>query len=451
MVIRYSQTRNSAMKRICSLIIFALLTVGLSAQDGRLWTLHDCIAHALENNISLKQQEIQVKQQEIQLNTSRNSRLPGVSASASENFSFGRGLTADNTYSNTNTTSTGVSLGASVPVFQGLRINNSIKHDELNLKAVTADFQKAREDVSVAVAQAYVQILYNMELLDVARNQVSIDSLQVERLSAMELSGKASKVQVAQQKAALGQSRLSETQAANSLRLSLLDLSQLLELPNPEGFSIVRPSVSVDGLLLSNPEDIYAQAVACKPSIQAEQFRLDATEYSIRNAKGARLPSLMASGGLGTNYYTMSSHSSDPFADQIKNNFSQYLGLSLSIPIFSGFQTRNQIRSAELSRTNQMLQLENSKKSLYKEIQQAYYNAVSAHEKFRSSLDADASAKESYELVLAKYENGKANITEFNEARDSFLESESNLARARYEFLFSAKLLDFYRGQKLIF
>ncbi len=437
------------MKRIYSLIALGLVTVGLSAQSVRPWTLQDCIAHALENNISLKQQEIQVRQQEIQLNTSRNSRLPDVSASASENFSFGRGLTADNTYSNTNTTSTGLSLGTSVPVFQGLRINNTIKYNELNLKAVTADLQKAREDVSVAVAQAYVQILYNMELLDVARSQVSIDSLQVERLSAMESSGKASKVQVAQQKAALGQSRLSETQAVNSLRLSLLDLSQLLELPSPEGFSVARPSVSVDGLLLSDPEDIYTQAVACKPSIQAEQFRLDAAEYSIKNAKGVRLPSLMASGGIGTNYYTMSSHSSDPFADQIKNNFSQYLGLSLSIPIFSGFQTRNQIRSAELSRTNQALQLENSKKSLYKEIQQAYYNAVAAREKFRSSLDASAGAKESYELVLAKYENGKANITEFNEARDSFLESQSNLARARYEFLFSARLLDFYRGKRL--
>ncbi len=439
------------MKRIYSLITLGLVTVGLPAQSDTPWTLQDCIAHALENNISLKQQEIQVKQQEIQLNTSRNSRLPEVSASASENFSFGRGLTSDNTYSNTNTTSTGLSLGTSVPVFQGLRINNSIKYNELNLKAVTADFQKAQEDVSVAVAQAYVQILYNMELLDAARSQVGIDSLQVVRLSAMEASGKASKVQVAQQKAALGQSRLSETQAANSLRLSLLDLSQLLELPDPEGFSIVRPLVPVESLLLGNPEEIYAQAVSCKPSIQAEQFRLDAAEYSIKNAKGVRLPSLMASGGLGTNYYTMSSHSSNPFADQIKNNFSQYLGLSLSIPIFSGFQTRNQIRSAELSRTNQMLQLENSKKSLYKEIQQAYYNAVAAQEKFRSSLDADASAKESYELVLAKYENGKANITEFNEARDSFLESESNLSRARYEFLFSAKLLDFYRGQKLTF
>ena len=142
------------MKRIYSLIALGLVTVGLSAQGGRPWTLQDCIEHALENNISLKQQEIQVMQQEIQLNTSRNSRLPDVSASASENFSFGRGLTADNTYSNTNTTSTGLSLGASVPVFQGLRINSSIKYNELNLKAVTADFQKAREDVRVAVAQA---------------------------------------------------------------------------------------------------------------------------------------------------------------------------------------------------------------------------------------------------------------------------------------------------------
>ena len=439
------------MKKAYSLMALALVAVSLSAQERAPWTLQECIARALENNISLKRQEIQVRQQEIQLNTSKNSRLPQVSGSASENFSFGRGLTADNTYSNTNTTSTGISLGASVPLFQGLRINNSIKQNELSLKALTADFQKAREDVSVAVAQAYVQILYNLELADVARSQVSIDSLQVERLSAMETSGKASKVQVAQQKAALGQSRLSLTQALNSLHLAVLDLTQLLELSDPEGFSVVRPEVPVDGLLLGNPEDIYAQAVAGKPSVQAEMFRLDATEYSIKLAKGMRLPSLMASGGIGTNYYTMSSHSSDPFADQIKNNLSQYLGLSLSVPIFTGFQTRNQIRSAELLRKDQALQLENTKKSLYKEIQQAYYNAVAAREKFRSSLAAESSAKESYELVLAKYENGKANITEFNEARDAYLQSESNLSSARYEYLFSAKLLDFYRGKELTF
>ena len=439
------------MKRYFLLITVFLAGAAFGQNHSGPWTLAECIRRAQDNNITLKQQDLQVKQQEIQLETTKGSRLPQVSGSTSENFSFGRGLTADNTYSNTNTTSTGISLGTAVPVFQGFRIRNSIKEGELNLQATTAELEKAREDMSVSVAQAYVQILYNMELLDVALNQVGIDSLQVERLSAMLENGKASPAQLAQQKAALGQSRLSATQARNNLNLSLLDLSQLLELPNPEGFSIVRPSVPIDGILLGNPEDIYAEAVENKPAIKAAMFRLDASDFTIKGAKGAFLPSISANGGLGTNYYTMSSAPSATFMEQVKHNFSQYLGISLSVPIFSGFQNRNQVRLAELSRTNQMLQLENTKKTLYKEIQQAYYNAVAAADRYRSSEDAKESARESFELMKAKYENGKSNITEFNEARDSWLEAESNLVRSRYEYLYSAKLLDFYRGRPLEF
>ncbi len=439
------------MKRYFLLITVFLAGAVFGQNHNGPWTLAECIRHAQENNISLQQRGLQVKQQEIQLDNSKGSRLPQVSGSVSENFSFGRGLTADNTYSNTNTTSSGISLGTAVPIFQGLRISNSIKEGELNLKAATEDLEKAKEDMSVSVAQAYVQILYNMELLDVALNQVVIDSLQVERLTAMLESGKASTAQLAQQKAALGQSRLSATQARNNLNLSLLDLSQLLELPNPEGFSIVKPIVPIDGILLGNPEDIYAEAVENRPSVKAEMFRLDATEFSIKGAKGAFLPSISANGGIGSNYYTMSAAPSAAFMEQIKNNFSQYLGISLSVPIFSGFQNRNQVRMAELSRTNQMLQLENTKKTLYKEIQQAYYNAVAAADRYRSSTDAQASAQESFALVQAKYENGKANITEFNESRDNWLKAESDLLRSRYEYLYSAKLLDFYRGRPLEF
>ena len=437
------------MKNFLTMAAALVLTGTAATAQGKAWTLQECIGYALEHNINLQQQDLQVTQRELELSTAKGSRLPQVSASTSENFSFGRGLTADNTYSNTNTTSTGLNIGASVPVFQGMRISNSIKQDELNLKAATADLEKAKDQISVNVAQAYVNILYDMEILDVALNQVRIDSLQHERLSVMAQNGKASQAQVAQQKAALGQSRLSATQARNNLNLAVLDLSQLLELPNPEGFSIVRPNGLIDVILLGNPEDIFAQAVAVKPSISAEQFRLDATEYTIKNAKAAFLPSISASGGIGTNYYTMSSARSNSFFEQMKNNFSQFLGLSLSVPIFTGFQTRNQVKAAQLNRTYQALQLENARKSLYKEIQQAYYNAVAAQEKYRSSIDARESAKESYDLVMAKYENGKANITEFNEARDNFLESESNLVRSRYEYLFSAKLLDFYSGKEL--
>ena len=439
------------MKRYFLLITVFFAGAVFGQNHSGPWTLEECIRHARENNITLQQQELQVRQREIQLDNAKGSRLPQVNGSASENFSFGRGLTADNTYSNTNTTSTGFSLGTAVPVFQGSRIRNNIKESELDLKAATADLEKAREDMSVAVAQAYVQILYNMELLDVALNQVGIDSLQVERLSAMLENGKASPSQLAQQKAALGQSKLSATQARNNLNLSLLDLSQLLELHDPEGFSVVRPAVPIDGILLGDPDEIYSEAIENKPSVKAEMFRLDATEFTIKSAKGAFLPSVSANGGIGTNYYTMSSAPSAAFMEQIKHNFSQYLGLSLSVPIFTGFQTRNQVRSAELSRLNQTLQLENTKKTLYKEIQQAYYNAVAASEKYRSSVDAQSSALESFDLMKAKYENGKANITEFNEARDSWLKAESDLVRSRYEYLYSAKLLDFYRGRPLEF
>jgi outer membrane protein len=441
--------------RNISYLLMALLgsAIAASAQESPehtgQWSLEECIQYAIDHNITVKQQDLHRQSQEIELNTARNSRLPDLNGSVSENFSFGRGLTSENTYSNNNTTSTGFSLGSSVPVFQGLRIRNTIKESELNLQAATEDLERAKDDIRVQVAQAYVQILYNMELLDVALNQVSIDSMQVERLSEMLNNGKASAAELAQQKATLGQSRLSATQARNDLNISLLDLSQLLELHNPEGFTIVRPEAEIDDIMLTDPDEIYADAITAKPVVRAEEFRLKAYEWTIKNAKTGYMPTLSLSGGIGTNYYTLSGVDNDSFADQMKHNFSQYIGLSLSVPLFNKFQTRNQVRTAQLSKINQELQLESVKKSLYKEIQQAYYNAVAAQEQYRSSTDAEASAKESYDQMLAKYENGLANITEFNEARDNYLSAESTLVRSRYQYLYSARLLDFYRGHEL--
>jgi len=436
------------MKKI--LFIFLALA-GPLAQASNPWTLRQCIDYALENNLTIKQTTLSVRQSEVELNSAENSRLPGVSASASQNFSFGRGLTADNTYDNSNTTSTGFNLGADVPVFQGFQIKHNIALQKLNLAAATADLEKAKDDIRVAVAQSYVQILYNMEILDVAEAQIEIDSMQVERLKMMFDNGKASMAEVAQQEASLAQSRLQKTQAANNLKLSLLDLSQLLELDSPEGFSVARPSADIRPGLLPSPEDIYADAVGHKPSVLAEEKRLDVASTRIDMAKGQRLPSISLSGGMGTNYYTSSRYASSSFADQMKNNFSQFLGLSMSIPIFSRFSTRNNIRVAELSYDAQTLALENVKKALYKEIQQAYYNASGSQEKFSSSEAVVASSREAFNLVSAKYENGKANITEFNEAKNNLMKAESDRVQARYELLYQSAILDFYRGRTLDF
>ena len=434
-------------------ILFLLSAICLSSAAAQPWTLRECCDYAVSHNISIRQQENQCRQQEIQLSNARNSRLPDLSGSVSQNFSFGRGLTADNTYSNTNTSSTSFSLGTSVPLFTGFQIPNQIKMNQLNLEAATAELEKAKNDIRMQVAQAYVQILYNMEIAEVARRQVSIDSMQVARIKALVNNGKASGSQLSQQKATLANSQLAVTQAENNLALSLLTLSQLLELPTADGFSIAKPDISglsgIAGVSSDTPDAVYAEALGLKPEIVAQQLRLRATDHNIKIARAGYMPTLSLSGGLGSNYYTTSKFDSDPFSTQLKNNFSQYIGLSLNVPIFNRFQTRNSIRTAKIQQENQQLQLDNAKKTLYKEIQQVCQSATAAKAKYESSTVAMQSSKDAFELMQAKYENGKANMTEFNESKNNYLKSESDLVQARYELLYQQALIQFYRGREL--
>ena len=434
-------------------LLFLLSAICLSNAAAQPWTLRECCDYAVSHNISIRQQENQCRQQEIQLSNARNSRLPDLSGSVSQNFSFGRGLTADNTYSNTNTSSTSFSLGTSVPLFTGFQIPNQIKMNQLNLEAATAELEKAKNDIRMQVAQAYVQILYNMEIAEVARRQVSIDSMQVARIKALVNNGKASGSQLSQQKATLANSQLAVTQAENNLALSLLTLSQLLELPTADGFSIAKPDISglsgIAGVSSDTPDAVYAEALGLKPEIVAQQLRLRATDHNIKIARAGYMPTLSLSGGLGSNYYTTSKFDSDPFSTQLKNNFSQYIGLSLNVPIFNRFQTRNSIRTAKIQQENQQLQLDNAKKTLYKEIQQVCQSATAAKAKYESSTVAMQSSKDAFELMQAKYENGKANMTEFNESKNNYLKSESDLVQARYELLYQQALIQFYRGREL--
>ena len=443
------------MYRIIFTLSFILASLAASAQQSGGWTLRQCIDYALENNITVKQQDVTRRQNEVQLSTAKNSRLPDLNASASQNWSFGRGLTSENTYSNRNTSSTSLSLGTTVPLFTGFRIPRTIELNKLNLEAATADLGKARDDISVQVAQAYVQILYNIELRDVAQRQIDIDSMQMERLREMYRTGKASGVEVAQQEATLAQSRLTLTQADNDYRISLLTLAQLLELPSPEGFTIVRPDIAAltvdEAATLPLPDEIFQEAIAFKPEVKAETLRLKSTEMSIKIAQSALWPTLSLSAGLGSNYYKTNGFDTESFGRQMRNNFSQYIGLSLNIPIFNRFETRNSIRSARLDRESQQLRLDDVKKTLYKEIQQAYYNAVAARAQYASSTEATASNKAAFDLMSAKYEYGKANITEFNESKNNWLKAESDLARAKYEYMYDTSLLDFYRGRPLDF
>ena len=435
--------------------IVLLLLFICTPSFAKQWTLPECINYAIEHNISLKQRENTRRQNEVNLNTAKNSRLPDLNAGISESLGFGRSLGMDNTYSKNNTSNTSFQISTSVPLLTGNRIPNTIKLNQLNLEASTADLEKARNDIRTQIAQQYIQIVYDTEILAVAKRQIGIDSLQLYRLQEMERNGKATLTEVLQQKSTMEQSRLTATQAENTYRLDLLALSQLLELPSPEGFSIVIPTLpsNSSSLINVNPEIIYQEAIAVKPEVQAEQLRLKASDANILIAKSAKYPTLSFNAGLGTNYYKTlnGNYKQDSFGSQIKNNFSQSLGLQLNVPIFNRYATRNSIKSASIDKENQQLVLDNVKKTLYKEIQQVYYNTIAAEAKYKSSLQAEVTSKDAFNLTQSKYENGKATITEFNESKNNMMKAESDLVQARYQLIYQKALIDFYRGKELRF
>ena len=433
------------MKAITLTLATLALAATVHAEQG--WTLDQCIDYALENNIQIRQSDISAQNRDVELNSARSNRLPGVSASASQSWSFGRSLTIDNTYANTNTASTSFSIGTDMTLFAGGRISGNIHNAQLGLEAAKCDLERMQDDVRVEVAQAFIQIVYNRSILEVARNQVTIDSMQVERLTELAAIGKASSAEVSSQKATLAQSQLSVTQAQNNLSMSILTLTQLLELPSPEGFDVIQPDAdAIEFSIPDSPEDIYAQALNIKPAIKGEEIRLKQADNSIDIAKGGYYPTLSLSAGAGTGYYTSSNRNADNFGSQMKNNFGPHVGLNLSIPIFSRNSNRNNVRSAQLSRMNQEMQLDNVKKQLYKEIQQAYYNAVASKSRYESSQEVAVSAQESFELVQAKYEGGKASITEFNESKNRLVTAQADVIKYRYEYLFNTALLEFYRN-----
>lgn len=430
------------------LILTGLSTYAAQAQEG--WTLRQCIDYAIEHNISVQQTANSAEQNKVDVNTAKWARLPNLSGSASQNWSWGRTTSpVDNTYNDINSGSSSFSLGTNIPLFTGLELPNQYELTKLNLKAAIEDLNKAKEDLAINVTSAYLQVLFNLELSKVAQSQVGLSKEQLNRITRLHEVGKASPAEVAEAKARVAQDEMSAVQADNNYRLALLDLSQLLELPTPENFALAAPDTELEFSPLTSPDDIYNQAMLYKPGIKAAQYRLEGSEKNIRIAKSSYYPQLSFSAGLGTNFYTVNGSAGSSFGNQMKNNLNKYAGFSLNIPIFNRLATRNRVRTARLQQTNLALQLDNSKKALYKEIQQAWYNAVAAESKFKSSESAVEANQESFRLMSEKFDNGKATSVEYNESKLNLTKALSDRIQAKYDYLFRTKILDFYKGQPI--
>lgn len=441
------------MKQTILFISLLLISIGGKAQER--WSLRRCIDYAIEHNINIRRTANAVEQSAVEANTAKWARLPNLNGSAGQSWNWGRTQTAvknedtgdySTVYVNTSSQGSNLNLSTSIPLFTGLQIPNQYALAKLNLKAATADLAKAQEDIAINVASAYLQVLFNQELQQVAESQVELSLQQQARITRLADMGKASMAEVAEAKARVAQDQMTAVQARNNYELALLDLSQLIELESPEGFLLESPDVSFALQQLTPPDEIYQTALTQKPAIQAAEYRLEGSKHSIRIAQSAYYPQLNLNGSLGTNYYSTINRT---FRQQMGDNFSKYVGLSLSVPIFNRFSTRNRVRSARLQRDNYELQLTETKKTLYKEIQQAWYNAVAAESKYSSSHTAAEAGAESFRLMSEKYENGKANAVEYNEAKQNLMRAQSDELQAKYEYLFRSKILDFYKGESI--
>lgn len=434
------------------ILVYLAIAGCLSAQAQERWSLRQCIDYAIEHNINIRKSANTSEQSAVNVNTAKWARLPNLNASAGQSWNWGRTQTAvkdqdtgdySTVYVNTASHGTNMSLNTSIPIFTGFEIPNQYALSKLNLKAAIADLEKAKEDISINIASAYLKVLFCEELHQVALGQVSLSKEQYARINRLAELGKASPAEVAEAKSRVAQDEMKAVQTSNDYSLSLLDLSQLIELETPEGLKLESPAITLNLVPLTPPDEILQTALVSKPAIQAAQFRLEGSKHSIRIAQSGYYPQLNLNGSLGTNYYSTIDRT---FSQQMNDNFSKYIGFNLSVPIFNRLATRNNVRTARLKSQFYGLELDNAKKTLYKEIQQAWYTATAAESKYTSSHAAAIASEESFKLMSEKYNNGKANAVEYNEAKQNLMKAQSDELQAKYEYLFDTKILDFYKG-----
>ena len=444
--------------------VILLLSTGLNGQT-KTWSLEECINHALNNNLLIKQQEINSEYADNSYYLAKMRLLPNLNGSASHNYSFGRALD-ETTYQFTQEStvqSNNFYLGSSITLFNGLQNFYNIKKTQADKMASEQDLLAVKDDIALTVAISYLQILLNNELVTAAENQLEVTKLQIEKTAKLVDAGSVPRGNLLEIQAQAAREEMALINYQNQLGTSYLTLSQLLELPSPVGLAIevpailIDPAESIDGAV----SETFADAVNKRPDIKSAEMRLTASEYDLQIAKGARMPRLTLNTSFSSGYsdirqkilgidpITGPDYGPYPFWDQVNDNISYGLGLSLSIPIFNNFQVSKSIQNSKLNVESSKYALENSRKNLYKNVQQAYADAEGSLKQYYSGIKALASMEESFRYSEQKMNVGMLTSIEYNTAKTALLKAQSDVVVAKYEYLFKTKVLEFYKGLPL--
>jgi len=457
----------------------------LSTAQTNIWDLQQCVDFAQKNNISLKQAEIATKINKNNAIQSKAAILPTVNAGAQHTYNFGRTIDRyTNTFANTQVLSQNFYISSNVVLWSGLAQYNTIKANEYQYLSSNETYLQQKNDLSLNVATAYINVIFSDEILQIAQAQYKITLEQLDRTQKLADAGTLAKSAVYDLKAQLANEEVNVTTSDNNYQIAMLSLKQLLNLDTLNNFNISRPNIDMmsDELATQTVQNIYETALKNQHSIKSANYNLMAAEKSLDVAKGRVSPTLSATGSLGTGtsaldknidavnivgieqapYYTQSGEAiyapkteiittKKPFADQFKDNVNKSVGFTLSVPIYNGLQTYTGIKNAKLNALNAKYTQDLTEQNLYKTIAQAYANAKAGLNKYYANKSSVEANEQSFYYAQQKYNVGAISSFDFNAAKTRLQNAQGNLVQAKYDYVFKLKVLDYYQGKELKF
>jgi outer membrane protein len=465
-------------------LIFGWSYAQAQAQESpKAMSLQECVSVALENNLRVKRGMYNLRGAQINLNQWKAAMLPSINASSNYNKNYGGGVNPiTQQFTSTNFDNMGINANASLLLFNGLRVQNSIRQTSIEYKATNEDLNKVKNDVILSVVSSYTSVVFNKELYANAEFQLKSSQEQLERIKKQVQAGALAKGNELNQEAQVATNEVNLINQENALNISLLQLKQAMQVPGSTNIDIVVPQLQVEDLILDQtPEQIYGISVQSMPEIRSANLRVESSIYALKAAKGNYYPSLSLGGSVSSSYTNTDKlfNVLDPqfiqvgtpyetttgvpilqnvpnltavnysLGDQLQDKIFKGVGLNLRIPIFNNLQVSSNVQRAAIAKETADIAKKETENTLRQSIETAYNDALAASKTYTASLKQVSAREEAYRMTKQRFEIGAANYVEFRISENDLFQSKSDLARAKYNFIFRKKLLDFYQGKPI--
>ena len=455
------------MMRFLSNIILMgslLMTVNVNAQDSTAvyhetpytWTLQDCVNWAKQQSITVQRNKVNVRTSQINLQDAKANRLPTVDFSTSQYVSnrpfqetySGVIGTEVVSFSNRNSYSGNYSLGASMNLYNGGQTKNNIRLAEINTQIAELQVLASELNLEEQITQLYVQILYSQDAVTHDDELIALAEKQLEQARARKKAGLLNKADVSQFESQLAQDKYQKVADQTALDGYRLQLKQLMELDGDDNLVLADPQLT-DNVLADLPskQGVYQNAVASRPELKAQQLAMDKTYIDEEIAKAGNKPVINANAGIST---TNSSGNGNMFT-QLKNQWSNGIGVSLSIPIWDHGKTKNAVARARLDRENTYLDMVETQKNLWKTIENYWLQARNNQQRYIAAKEKVDYCRESYDLTSEQFRLGLKNIVELTQDKTNLSTAIQQMLQAKYEALLNMALLKYYNGESIQF